>query len=176
MRITPDFSTTRFEDAEDGALLIAVMDVQGQHVVRGMKASHQSEDGQSEAYFVTLGPFVSHHGDRPVVYPPADLSDKPVIDVTGCCSLALPVSPEDTETEAAEEEGAPGEIFLTDERAVMRVANFGRAGGEQTIGLDLVTGELVDLPDSEGVLSFRRWRIVGTGGDGAPTSEFEFSL
>ena len=143
--------------------------------MRGMKASHKPESGENGSSFATLGPFVSHHGDRPVVYPLTDLADNPVIDVSGCCSLALPASPQATVTELAEGE-PPSEVLLTGERTVMRVANFGRAGSGQTIGLDQVTGELLDLPEGGRVPSFGRWRIVDTSDDQATISDCELSL
>lgn len=176
MRITPDFSTSGFEQAEAGALLIATMDVQGHYLVRGMKAFYQSEGGGRDAFFVTLGPFVSHHGERPVVYTPGDLLDKPVIDLSQCSTLVLPVSPQDVEIDAAEGDDALGEVLLIHERAIMRVANFGRAGPSQTIGLDLITGELTDVPTDGRCLSIRRWRILGPDDGGDQGVQYEFTL
>ena len=177
MKIEPDFATLSFASAESGSLLIAAVEAQGRHVVCGMKARFDlggsgGGGGAAKDFLVTLGPFVAEHGHRPVVYPPDHLADLAVLDVTGHWRLTPSLAPQDLEPRPEELEDVLGTLLFLEERTLMRVGNFGRAGPEQVTGLDPATGELVALPDHDAYLTGRRWTLVGPG----PGDAFEFAV
>lgn len=172
MEIQPDFATLNFASAESGALLVAAIEAQGRHVVRGMKARFDLGGGTGKDFLISLGPFVAEHGHRPVVYPPDHLADQAVLDITGHWRLEPSLAPRDVEPRPDQLHDVLGTLLFLEERTLMRVGNFGRAGPEQITGLDPATGELVALPDHDAYLTGRRWSLVGPD----PADVFEFAV
>ena len=172
MKVNWGLEPKSFAEAGRGSLLLAVFGVS--HVVRGMKAYWQDNDGGTADFFVTVGPFRSEHGHRPVVYAPEDLGLETVLDETSSASFSPSQSFDDIASQPSKAEEPLGILLADAGRTLMRVGNFGRAGPSQVMYLDLDTGELVGPPAAETALGISRWQIVGAKPDGAPLALFEF--
>ncbi len=170
MNVEQEFPTKRFAEAEHGALLNVMFG--RSKVVRGLKAFHVGENGERSDFFVSIGPFLTEHGERPVVYAPTDLSEEHVLDVTGSFRIQPSLTAGDLGVDHVSAEEPMGALLLDENRTYMRVANFGRAGPQQFAYLDLASGEIVSLGENDSFLATRRWRIVGPAGEGAVDFEF----
>ncbi len=170
MNVEQEFPTKRFAEADHGALLNVMFG--RSKVVRGLKAFHVGENGERNDFFVSIGPFLAEHGERPVVYAPSDLSEEHVLDVTGSFRIQPSLTAGDLGVDHVSAEEPMGTLLLDENRTYMRVANFGRAGPHQFAYLDLSSGEIVTLDAEDSFLATRRWRIVGPGGEGEVDFEF----
>ena len=172
MRIDTRCKATTLGDASHGALLMATLGRLG--TVRGLKAFRAAPDGARTDFFVTVGPFVSEHGVRPVVYIAKDHSAALAVDVTDGYRLVPSLRPEDVSMSGDEASWTPGKLLLRDGGVLMAVANFGRAGPQDMVALDLATGEITDLPEPGELIATDRWTIQAEG-DGAAGPDFEFA-
>ncbi len=176
MRIEPNLSTTSFDDAPNGCVLIARMGPR--KIVQGMKAAHGEGGGAQANYFVTLGPFFEEHGIRPVVYDPADLETSLMFDASSNTRLLYAPRPEVLlikDVDQVQQEGHVGELLFTSGKSLLTVANFGRAGSGQVTYLDLDSGELTGLPDSPSFFSVSQWRLETLDAKGDVVHAEEFS-
>ncbi len=172
MKVSWGLEPMSFAEAGRGSLLLAVFGVS--HVVRGMKAYWNDNDGGTADFFVTIGPFRSEHGHRPVVYSPEDLGLDTVLDETATARLAPSKDFDDIASQPSTAEEPLGILLADAGRTLMRVGNFGRAGPSQVMYLDLETGELVGPPAAETALGISRWRIVRIRPDGETSVHFDF--
>jgi len=162
-----------FADAENGALLMSFL--HEHEVVRGLKAYNDGPDETRTNFFVTLGPFVSRHGNRPVEYGTQDLSAALVVDVSHLYHLVPLLRPEDISVRTGGGSLMPGELLLLGDEVLMTVANSGRAGTQERVVLDVATGEITDLPKSSEVIATSRWAIRCRDDASSTGFDFEFA-
>lgn len=172
MRIDTGCKATTLEKAGHGALLMTTL---GRHeMVRGLKAFRAAPDGARTDFFVTVGPFVSEHGVRPVVYVAEEHSAALAVDVSDGYRLVPSLRPEDISMRGGEAPWTPGELLLRGGEVLMTVANFGRAGPHDMVAVDLASGEISDLPEGGELIATHRWTIQAEG-DGTAGLDFEFT-
>jgi hypothetical protein len=173
MEIDTGCKVTSFADAENGALLMSFL--HEHKVVRGLKAYNDGPNETRTNFFVTLGPFVSRHGNRPVVYGTQDLSAALVVDVSHLYHLVPLLRPEGISIRAGGGSLVPGELLLLGDEAFLTVANFGRAGTQEIVVVDVATGEITDLPKSSELIAVSCWAIRCRDGASSTGFDFEFA-
>jgi hypothetical protein len=76
-----------------------------------------------------------------------DLSAALFIEISDVYHLVPSLQPEDISVRAGSGSLMPGELLLLDDDVLMTVANFGRAGTQERVVLDVATGENADRPN-----------------------------
>ena len=172
MKIQLHGKMTRFEDVQDGALLVAC--IGSTHVVRGIKGFWTGDNGDRQEFLISVGPFVPSDGEHPVVYHGDGVRPEWVVELSPDHVLVPSLDPKYIMDGLPDGAGAFGAIVLGAEGGTYLTAEYSRTAvrGDPRLW-DLKTGEMGSL-GSQAFFSTSHWTLVQEHGGGRVTELFEF--
>ena len=169
MNIDQSFTYKRFNEAKDGALLVAV--IGGTSVVRGMKAYWPKEAGGREEYLVTVGPFGPDH-QVPTVYRPDHIDPNWVLELSSEYVLAPSLDPADICPDLPPEADTLGTLLIAEEGTYL--AAKPPPSGPPVLLWNIETGEMLGRPENGRFCCVLRWCLVRQNGAGVTETLPEF--